>query len=295
MVARFGQLLFLELPLSNPFGHEERFEVSIADPELKVVTSFGEWQQLRRTVRPCVGQLGPDPVEMDLFDVVDGAGRVQLALLPHETLHVPLTFLTLLPYVPPSRLRAADRRDGKGTKTDAKFTTSAAATAGSTSDGNNNNDSNNDTNNNAGLGPSRVIELRVVSCTHGHVVAVVKVVLRPRPFVLQRTVRFFEPENSLMRRRVRYLAGDGPGGLGLGWSGSRFVHCVETTASAEDGDASAGAGSRVVVEWGPCDPRGLELLLRVRVGGFPSAALFYLLFYRDPHRCRLQEVLPLPP
>ena len=32
--------------------------------------------------RPCVGRLGSDPVEMDLFDV-DSNGRIQVALLPH--------------------------------------------------------------------------------------------------------------------------------------------------------------------------------------------------------------------
>ena len=44
--------------------------------------------------RPCVGRLGSDPVEMDLFDV-DSNGRVQVALLPHVCVCCSLT----IPYV----------------------------------------------------------------------------------------------------------------------------------------------------------------------------------------------------
>jgi hypothetical protein len=48
---RFAKTLFFEFPLSNPFGHEERFLIEISDPELRIVTSFDEWSNLRSTCR----------------------------------------------------------------------------------------------------------------------------------------------------------------------------------------------------------------------------------------------------
>lgn len=44
---RFGKTVFFEYPLTNPFGHEERFLIEINDPELKIVSGFDEWLHLR--------------------------------------------------------------------------------------------------------------------------------------------------------------------------------------------------------------------------------------------------------
>ena len=42
---------------------------------------------------------GSEPVEAEMFDR-DGYGNVQVALLPHETLHLPFTFMTLSLFSP---------------------------------------------------------------------------------------------------------------------------------------------------------------------------------------------------
>jgi hypothetical protein len=44
---RFGKTVFFEYPLTNPFGHEERFLIEINDSELKIVSSYDEWLCLR--------------------------------------------------------------------------------------------------------------------------------------------------------------------------------------------------------------------------------------------------------
>ena len=67
---RFGKTLFFEHPISNPFGHEERFLLSLHDSELRLVSSFEEWMHLRHTCRPCSGELGPEPSEVEMFDKV---------------------------------------------------------------------------------------------------------------------------------------------------------------------------------------------------------------------------------
>lgn len=51
IIIRFGKTLFFEYPIHNPFNHEERFEIEINDPELRLVTSFEEWLFLRKTVK----------------------------------------------------------------------------------------------------------------------------------------------------------------------------------------------------------------------------------------------------
>lgn len=48
---RFGKALFFEYPITNPFAHEERFQINVADPELRLVTAFDEWIHLRRACR----------------------------------------------------------------------------------------------------------------------------------------------------------------------------------------------------------------------------------------------------
>ena len=146
-------------------------------------------------------------------------------------------------------------------------------------------------------------EVRLTSCSHGHVVAVVRVSICPKPFVLHRTLRFYEvrlpsprrsshciaicltvdvyvhgiwqAENTIMRRRIR-IVGQVGGSTGA-YPGyfpvsQRFVHCVELGLGQ---DLGQGQG-RVVVEWGgepDLDGDGvgnLEMIVRYRCGPFPE-------------------------
>ena len=91
----FGKTLFFEMPVRNPFDHEEFFNIEISDPELSLVSNFDEWLYLRRNVASC-GNIGDEPVDPQMFDV-DGNENVHFALLPHETFHLPFRFLSLTP------------------------------------------------------------------------------------------------------------------------------------------------------------------------------------------------------
>ena len=55
---RLGDTEFFEFPFQNPYPHEERFQIIIADPacELRVVQSSEEWAYLRQNKRPAVGK-----------------------------------------------------------------------------------------------------------------------------------------------------------------------------------------------------------------------------------------------
>lgn len=287
---RFGKTLFFEYPLTNPFGHEERFVIDVSDPELRLVTSFEEWMHLRRSCRPCIGDLGEDPVEADMFDR-DGYGNVQVALLPHETLYIPFTLMTLIPYTSQDALAAQKKFKLKVDRSESKSSNefkvgeskSSALTRGeSKTSGSGFEESKEE--------PARMIEVKMISGTHGHVVSVLRVSICPRPYVVDRTIRFFEPENCVMRRRIRLVGGFResafPGEFSLS---SKYVHCVE--GNYADQNQSSNGTSKVVVEFGPSNNNGeLDLFIRYKCGTFPSVGDFHLLLYDDPFQSHLHEV-----
>jgi len=281
---RFGKTLFFEFPVTNPFSHEERFIIDTNDPELRLVTSFDEWLHLRQSCRSANGELGPEPVEAEMFDR-DGYGNVQVVLLPHETLHIPFTFMTLVPYShAPKKLPKR-----------ARFGGAVAESKSSFRDGGNEGKSEEKKIDQAEVAdddeePSRSAEVRIISGSHGHVVSVLKVLVCPRPFVVHRTIRFFEPENSIMKRRIQlvdYSIGGNMFPSESSSSASKYVHCVES----DDHNGQ----SNVVIEWGPSDSgTSLDMLLRYRCGSFPDTGSFYLIIYNDHYQSWQHEVSGTP-
>ena len=308
---RFGVTQFFEHPLTNPYGHEERFILSVEDHELRLVTGFDEWLHLRQHCKVCVGDLGSEPVEAEMFDK-DGYGNIQVALLPHETLHLPFTFMTLRPYTHDSK--KITRKQGRSGSTSGRQGRDGRAGGGKSSDersgeGKQREEDSRQQDIDKQDEVLRTAEVRVVSCTHGHVVAVIRVNVCPRPSVVHRTIRFFEPENGLMRRRIQLKSNKSAAYPGDRTAMSRFVHCVEMEVEGDGEGAGSRGGiaetgqvtksaqphSKVVVEWGPSGAAGsstvsLDILLRYRCGSFPSLGSFYLLIYEDPYQCKLYEV-----
>jgi len=273
---RFGKTLYFEQPFTNPFNHEERFVIDVNDPELRVVTNFEEWMQLRATVEPCVGELGPDPIETDMFDR-DAYGNIQVALLPHETLFIPFTFMTLVPHTapPPAPKRKGGRSEGKSNSESKMIEDRIDGPSSSNAVDNES--------------PRRSVEVKFISGGHGTFVSVVNVLVCPRPFVVDRTLRFFEPENSVMKRRIhlvdygnrKMLPGDTV-------TANKFVHCVENDNVLYGG---AQGQSNVVIEWGEASAgSSLEMILRYRCGPFPAIGSFYIILYNDAYQSQQHEI-----
>ena len=274
---RFGKTLYFEQPFTNPFNHEERFIIDVNDPELRVVTNFEEWMQLRATVEPCVGELGPDPIETDMFDR-DAYGNIQVALLPHETLFVPFTFMTLVPHTapPPAPKRKGGRSEGKSGG-ESKMIDNGKSDGLSASNAVENES------------PRRSVEVKFISGGHGTFVSVVNVLVCPRPFVVDRTLRFFEPENSVMKRRIHLIDyGNRKMLPGDTVTANKFVHCVENDNVLYGG---AQGQSNVVIEWGEASSGGaLEMILRYRCGPFPAIGSFYIILYNDAYQSQQHEI-----
>lgn len=287
---RFGQTLFFEHPISNPFGHEERFVLDIRnhDDELKLVTGLDEWMQLRAKCRPCTGSLGEDPVEAEMFDV-DGYGNVQVVLLPQEQLHLPFSYLCMDPNLPALSQQRVSTAIKRESKEDSKsIDDDDMATV------------------------SRTMEVRILSGTHGLLVGVLCIHVHPRPFVIHRTLRLFEAENSVMKRRMALVdyarrlkegfMSDIPNAQGN--THNLNVVVMELDNSSKISSTGNGGANRVVVEWSEpsvhsrvahahSDKAGsgtIELALRFRCDAFPSVGSFYLLLYEDSYQINLLEV-----
>lgn len=279
---RFGKTLFFEYPLNNPFNHEERFEIEIGDPELRLVTSFDEWHHLRGHCRPAVGELGAEPAEAETFDK-DGLGRPQATLLPFETFSLPFTFMTLLPYSPPAARKARIKDRGEAKDDESK--------------GEDNEDDDDPA--------QRVVEVKIISGSHGHLVAILRIHLHMRPPLVHRVLRFQEYENSIAKRQVKLIAAaSSESHLGDFHHQLKYIHCVEASQVvavnsnlAVVNTRSPQECSRVVVEWGPDsglnhddDLSSMTMLIRYKCGEAPTAGMFYLLIYNDPHQSVLHEV-----
>jgi hypothetical protein len=249
----------------------------------------------------CIGTIGTEPVEADMFDV-DGAGNIAVSLLSHETLYLPFTFLTYqdttpLPTVP--LLRQHPKRPQGFRRSDDKFSASAEGGGAGSKQGNDEEDD-------ASIEehPLRTIDIRIISGSHGHVVAVLKIHVCPRPFCVSRNLIFYEPENTIMKRRIQIKGNTTmamfPNDRVLA---SKYIHSVEVNDTA--GGAGEKGGGQVLVEWGPSESDlsgqgftgagSLDVIVRYRCMSFPSSGSFYILLYNDPYQCSLHEVsFPLP-
>lgn len=219
-----------------------------------------------------------------MFDKVD-EGNIQVALLPHETLFIPFTFMTLIPIVP------SEVKVFKNNKSIANQSSKQISRFNKDNeDERKYNETKNEDDDIDDEDSLRTVEVKVISGTHGHIISILKVLICPRPFILNRTIRFQEPENSIMKRRIQIVGHENmslyPGEYS---HGSKYIHCVEGTGGSTEEQ------SRVVVEWGPATEHftghgALDLLIRYRCGAFPFTGTFYLLIYNDPYQSQLHEV-----
>ncbi len=248
-----------------------------------MITSFEEWVFCRKHLRlvqipeiklsihfyfyrPCYGDLGVEPAEAEMFDNQTN-GNVRVTLLPNETLHIPFSFLSLVPLIgvnsfPSRKLESKGEAKGELEELDQSV--------------------------------KRIICAKILSTTHGNIISILNVKVKPRPFVVNRVLRFQEFENTVAKRRVQLVGilKDVP--LIRSSVDMKFVHCVEHYGDV--GARSTTEMSRVVVEWGSDHYNGdelthvLNLLIRYRCMEANGMGMFYLLIYNDPYQSVLFEV-----
>ncbi|KAG1712379.1 hypothetical protein DVH05_000127 [Phytophthora capsici] len=169
----FGDLLFFELPFTNPYNHNDRFRIELLLPssrdiavvlDLEIVRSSEEWAFYRENLPLAYGFITPNaPIENEMIDDHD-----EVVVETRDQLNIPM------------RLRWLD--------TSNRFTKSRRT--GKESD------------------KSKIpVSVVIKSCSHGHTVALFNVELRPEPFACHRVLRFSHPESSIWRWKLRYPRG----------------------------------------------------------------------------------------
>lgn len=243
---------------------------------------------------PCVGVVGTEPVEADMFDL-DGVGNIQVSLLSHETLYIPFTFLTFQEM----------KKDQNDSMISAQSKTKSHSRLQSQSRYSNLNEKKDYSNQTSfddieeDENPARIIDVRIISGSHGHVIAALRVQIHPRPFSVTRHLVFYEPENSIMKRRIQ-IKGNTTMAMFPNDRvyASKYIHCVELSDSNSTIEKGSG---QVLVEWGPSESDlsgqgytgagSLDVIIRYRCLSFPSYGSFYILIYNDPYQCSLHEVI----
>jgi hypothetical protein len=145
----------------------------------------------------------------------------------------------------------------------------------------------------------RTIGVTISAPGRSHRIAVLRVRVLPRPFVVHRTLRYFTAETEYLSAEVTIpgslpsataaavasasaSASSGTGGGDLGTfdgrrptlaAPGRYVHCPDDEVVVESNDELGGRRVR----------------LKYRAGRFPSAGDFYLLLFNDPYAVSLHE------
>ncbi|KAG3031069.1 hypothetical protein PC121_g14207 [Phytophthora cactorum] len=162
-----GDLLFLELPFTNPYNHNDRFRIELLLPssreiavvlDLEIVRNSEEWTFYRENLPLAYGFITSNAhIEDEMIDDHD-----EVVMEAHDQLHIPM------------RLRWLDTSDA--------FTKAQ----------------------NTKKIPVSVV---IKSCSHGHTVALFNMELHPQPFVCHRVLRFSHPASSIWRWKLRYPKG----------------------------------------------------------------------------------------
>lgn len=132
--------------------------------------------------------------------------------------------------------------------------------------------------------PHRVANINIVSGSRGHAASIIHVNVFPAPFAVNRTLRFLEAENGMMKRRIQFVDSGAKSGHDGSGRPAKYVHCVD-----HDGHSSQ---NNLVVEWSSSllNSGNLDMILRYRCGSFPSFGSFYVLLYDDQYHSKLHEL-----
>ncbi len=268
--------------------------------------------------RPCVGELGSDPMEVELFDYDQETRNISVTLLPNEILYLPFTFMTLIPYVPLQR-KSFQRKSSKLLKDRDRGRSSSYEDRRYPESKEGHDDEFKYDKDDADIAEEelledvqRIIDVKIISGSHGHLVAILRAHIHPRPFITHRVLRFHEYENSIAKRKIR-LVGIDESEFNVLYPGRymtemKYIHCVENTIDPKSSGAMTleeGSNSRVVIEWGSRlqessfaaqddHIHSLDMLIRYRCLETSSSGMFYILVYNDPYQSELHEVSLLP-
>lgn len=229
----FGEAVYMEYPVRNPFHKDVALTVQLDDDQLQVVVDPEEWARL------AAANKRQTPVESNMFE--HRQGSMVLFLRAHEQVVVPLKYQSFdVGAVAPNELVPGS----ESSPTVAVHRQAADSSL-----------------------PVRSIRLSLLAPDR-RPVAVLNVVVEPRPHVVDRPFRFWNPQSSFFKEIIRIPAEGKPSvGNGQPQAGQFHVHCSDASVVCH---TTAAEGNR---------PQ--DLSVKVACGPAPGVATFSLAIYRD--------------
>jgi len=291
----FGSVAFFELAFHNPYAHQDCFSIEFDDPELRIVRDIGEWRVHKRSR----GLTTPE--EEDML-----SERNELVVEPRETVFIPFAFQsfnsgTIFPSMP-----SFDITNVRSSSASAGLSLASASLR-----------------NMDEAMRERTIPISFYN-RDGKLVYVIRLQVRPQPFSVDRTFRFFTGENDFFKNKITMDLTPPPPALAPAFSASHPSLSPSPSAAASptkpfssssfsslsSPSPSRSVSSRLVPDLSAsamgfryirCSHSNVivrsestsstqDINLKYRCGAWPQVARFFLLLYHDNYYALLNEV-----
>ncbi|GIL84279.1 hypothetical protein Vretimale_15928 [Volvox reticuliferus] len=275
----YGEVLVYEHEFQNPYGHEQTFEVRISKPtDVSILSRMDDYRALRAANARFLGTVSQPvgPLEQEIMS----GNRIYLQA--HERITLPFRLQSfeppdaykstaVSPPEPPvnqslaARVRSSAAAAGRGSpvRPAAGGITAAAVPAA--------------------LPSGHTVSIEMISTKDDVPVSVLELDVVPRPIIIDRTFRYYQPERQLLRTTVKLRNLPGAQASYFAAAAGALRHVC---AACSNPDVILGVGSSGLT----AGPDRDELYLKYKVGGAPEVAHFYVLLYLDRLMARPVEV-----
>ncbi|KAG2438730.1 hypothetical protein HXX76_005275 [Chlamydomonas incerta] len=277
----FGEVLVYEFEFQNPYSHEQTFELRINKPaEVTVLSRLEDYRALRAANARFLGVVSQPvgPLEQEIMS----GNRIYLQA--HERITLPFRLQSFEP--PEAYKYSVQTPEGQANNSmaararAADMATRSPGAPHHRAAGGNNPGANVG---NDGLPSGHVVAVELISTKDDVPVSVLELEIVPRPIIIDRTFRYYQPERQLLRTtiKLRNLPGAAASYLANAPGALRNV-----TAACSNPDVILGVGSGALA----LGPDRDEVYVKYKIGAAPEVAHFYVLLYMDRLMARPVEV-----
>ncbi|KXZ51260.1 hypothetical protein GPECTOR_13g747 [Gonium pectorale] len=275
----FGEVLVYEYEFQNPYSHEQTFDLRISTPhEVSVLSRMEDYRALRAANARFLGTVSQPvgPLEQEIM-----SGN-RIFLQAHERITLPLRIQSFEP--PEAYKTFAQAPEPHVNQSLAAKARAAAAGAGgggglaaSTAGGGA------DTANSPALPTGHTVAVEFISTKDEVPVSVLELEIVPRPIIIDRTFRYYQPERQLLRTTIKLR--NLPGAQASYFAAAHGA-LRNACAACSNTDVILGVGSSAL----SAGPDRDELYIKFKVGAAPEVSHFFILLYLDRLMARPVEV-----
>ncbi|XP_002122811.2 nephrocystin-4 [Ciona intestinalis] len=227
-----GSAEFVELQLKNPFSVQQTVTIECDNPELRVITDTREWRYFKSLAGLHT------PVEENMFNFDPNTSLPQVFLRPKETVYIPFRY---------QGYEADHTVSPQGAGHHFKATKTSLQPSKQQ--------------NNHGTIKSKIIKA-VLRTMDGRPLSVLQLSIDPQPHVVDQTFRFYNPEQTFMKKRFRLPP------FNVNTDEQFHVVCSDQEIVCQARSLNRD------------EPR--EIFIKAPSGSSPTVRRFYLAIYNDP-------------